>query len=469
MTNNPTQITLEFAKKLRKQRKPEIIIDPSIAIPHEAITWFIYQLEIESAVMYIYQSTGRAALNRKIYGNRDIWKNLDIELEKTNSDESKILIEITCLQRGKHHDSEPIGYLGFFRKDSFTDEEKIALVDITSFFGDYMYEIFELNRLQLAKYAIDKISKSYIINKKPGSYLRTCLGTVTRAMRAYSAYYATILDKKLIIEYYQKPKWDRPKFPYTFPQYDIPDTFSQLCYKNDFFQWVDLNKKSTLTEILENYSNNGKRDFEYLVGVSKVDKQPISVWIFQFTSKQIVFFDINKELITNVLSIAKNSVKYLFQRRSNKMIVDPIFKSNDTRIDERLLFTIMPFTEKWSDRIWDKILKPIALDEGMNPIRANDLYGRDIMEDIWQSILKSKIIIADITGRNPNVFYELGIAHTLGKEVILLTQRVEDIPFDLNRYRHIIYEDNYDGYEKLKNELKATIRDIIIIPNPSVV
>ena len=44
-----------------------------------------------------------------------------------------------------------------------------------------------------------------------------------------------------------------------------------------------------------------------------------------------------------------------------------------------------------------------------------------------------------MTGRNPNVFYETGYAHALGKHVILLTQEAKDIPFDLKHYQHIIY------------------------------
>jgi nucleoside 2-deoxyribosyltransferase len=81
--------------------------------------------------------------------------------------------------------------------------------------------------------------------------------------------------------------------------------------------------------------------------------------------------------------------------------------------------------------------------------------------DIWKGILKARIVIADITDRNPNVFYELGIAHTLGKPVILLTQKLTDIPFDLNRFRHIVYQDNLDGYDQLTKHLRASIREII--------
>lgn len=77
---------------------------------------------------------------------------------------------------------------------------------------------------------------------------------------------------------------------------------------------------------------------------------------------------------------------------------------------------------------------------------------------------QARIVIADITGRNANVFYELGLAHTVGKDVLLLTQAVSDIPFDLNRFRHIVYADNMDGYELLEKELRGSIDDILKSP-----
>ena len=144
------------------------------------------------------------------------------------------------------------------------------------------------------------------------------------------------------------------------------------------------------------------------------------------------------------------------------MIANPIFRSRDTKVDPQIVFVMMPFNEDWSNRIWIRMIKPTVEAESLQAIRGDDLYGRDIMEDIWKGILSSRMVIADITGRNPNVFYELGIAHTIGKPVILLTQNISDIPFDLNRYRHIIYADNMDGYDKLSRELTATIRELLL-------
>lgn len=159
------------------------------------------------------------------------------------------------------------------------------------------------------------------------------------------------------------------------------------------------------------------------------------------------------------MPILAESFAHLYQRRSSQMIIDPIYRGRDTKIVEGQCCTLMPFTETWSERVWKRAVRPAISDAGYTPMRADDMYGHDVMEDIWNMILKSEVVIADITNRNANVFYELGIAHALGKRVILMTQSVGDIPFDLNRYRHVIYEDNVDGFEYLQDSLKKYLNE----------
>jgi len=101
-------------------------------------------------------------------------------------------------------------------------------------------------------------------------------------------------------------------------------------------------------------------------------------------------------------------------------------------------FVIMPFGPKWSRIVW-KTVREALKDCGFDCIRADEQYGQQVLEDIWRGICEATIVIADVTGRNPNVYYELGIAHVLGRRVILLAQDVSDIPFDTRVYRHIAY------------------------------
>jgi hypothetical protein len=65
--------------------------------------------------------------------------------------------------------------------------------------------------------------------------------------------------------------------------------------------------------------------------------------------------------------------------------------------------------------------------------------------------------VADLTSKNPNVFYELGMAHAMGKEVVLLAQSLDDVPFDLRPVRTIIYDNDLAGYDELADRLRRTL------------
>jgi hypothetical protein len=134
----------------------------------------------------------------------------------------------------------------------------------------------------------------------------------------------------------------------------------------------------------------------------------------------------------------------------------PIFRERQFVFDEKLVFVLMPFSEPWSDRIWEKLRMTIE-SKGLRAERADNRYGAIITEDIWTGIMESRLLICDTTGWNPNVFYELGIAHTIGKPVILLTQPTHHLPFDTQGLRHLIYTDNPDGMRKLDEELPQWI------------
>lgn len=141
------------------------------------------------------------------------------------------------------------------------------------------------------------------------------------------------------------------------------------------------------------------------------------------------------------------------------------FPIGDVAPVPNLVFVLMPFTLEWSDRVWRRHIKPsitrIPHEPALICLRADDLAGHDVMVDVLENIIKSSVVVADTTGRNPNVFYELGLAHALGKRVILITQDVSDIPFDLQRFRHIVYADNSEGCEKLESHLARFVESYL--------
>lgn len=83
------------------------------------------------------------------------------------------------------------------------------------------------------------------------------------------------------------------------------------------------------------------------------------------------------------------------------------------------------------------------------------------MDDITASIRKAHLIIADLTGRNPNVFYEVGIAHALNKKVLLMAQSIEDVPLDLRHRRALFYEYSPRGCRKLEKDLYIHLQSML--------
>lgn len=124
------------------------------------------------------------------------------------------------------------------------------------------------------------------------------------------------------------------------------------------------------------------------------------------------------------------------------------------------VFVLMPFTTDLTF-IYREIIKPTV--EGLNYIckRADDFFtANKIMDDIEKAIREAVIIIADLSGKNPNVFYEVGMSHILKKKVILIAQSNDDIPFDLRQWRHIKYNTSKQGLIKLKKDIEKTIKEI---------
>jgi hypothetical protein len=103
-------------------------------------------------------------------------------------------------------------------------------------------------------------------------------------------------------------------------------------------------------------------------------------------------------------------------------------------------FVMMPFGE-WFDRYYQEIYVPAIKDAGFEPVRADELFTTgSVVEQIWEQIEKAKLLLADLSGKNPNVFYELGLAHAARKPVVFTAGQLEDVPFDLRHLRVIIYD-----------------------------
>ena len=104
-------------------------------------------------------------------------------------------------------------------------------------------------------------------------------------------------------------------------------------------------------------------------------------------------------------------------------------------------FVMQPFAAPLGD-YYEKIYKPAIEKAGLRAVRADaEIFGTGkIMDQVWSGINSARVLVAELTSRNPNVFYELGLAHALKKPVVLVTSREDDVPFDLQHIRVIHYD-----------------------------
>lgn len=137
--------------------------------------------------------------------------------------------------------------------------------------------------------------------------------------------------------------------------------------------------------------------------------------------------------------------------------------TNSTSVNSKLCFVVMPFNSDDLNDIYEYFLKPaIENNCGLKCVRGDDVFGSNIiMEDIRKSIENARLIVADLTDRNSNVFYEVGIAHALNKDVLLLSQSLNDIPFDLRHRRVLIYNNTPKGCKKLELAIVENIVSMI--------
>ena len=129
-------------------------------------------------------------------------------------------------------------------------------------------------------------------------------------------------------------------------------------------------------------------------------------------------------------------------------------------IEPALASAMMPFDASFNV-VYEAITRA-AEGVGLRCRRADDIWeNAAIIQDVVSLIDRSRIVVCDCSGRNPNVFYEAGIAHTLGREVILIAQSEADVPFDLRHLRYIRYLNNAEGRAGLLIALQARMQTLI--------
>ena len=147
----------------------------------------------------------------------------------------------------------------------------------------------------------------------------------------------------------------------------------------------------------------------------------------------------------------------MLSRHSKGMAVAPVFgrpKQLEKKID---VFVLMPFKTEL-EKLYTNHIKKMGEEMGVVIRRADDIVSTEpFMEKVWTGICSAKLVLAYCTQQNPNVFYEIGIAHAVGKRVMLITRSEKDIPADIKHFDYIPYVYDPEGTEQLIEKLRTFI------------
>lgn len=169
----------------------------------------------------------------------------------------------------------------------------------------------------------------------------------------------------------------------------------------------------------------------------------ISEWEFRRTHWAVKDIDLYRVLRESVIGSAALSPQVF--RFPTELVRDP-----------DLVAVMMPFDARF-DPVYEALREAVT-NAGLQCHRADDIWEHDhIMDDVIRLIWQARVVVADLSTKNPNVFYETGIAHSLGRDVIQIAQSINDVPFDLRSLRTIVYLPNGEGIMDLKNKVTARL------------
>lgn len=199
--------------------------------------------------------------------------------------------------------------------------------------------------------------------------------------------------------------------------------------------------------------------WETAAGAGFGNKPPLNEWIelrLEVLGSSIELFFNDVKVCSHTEKVQRGPVSMLFQSATE-------IKVKRIHIEPRAptCFVVMQFTDEY-DSLYRDVIKPVCERYGYEVIRADDSYTSGLLiEDITRSIRDSAVVIADITPDNPNVFYEVGYAHGIGKATILLSDRKRDrLPFDISGFRTVFYDNTIGGKGAVEESLSKHLGNI---------
>lgn len=151
----------------------------------------------------------------------------------------------------------------------------------------------------------------------------------------------------------------------------------------------------------------------------------------------------------------------LFSFRGNREALFGPMTIDDRRPNA---FIAMQFSEPYNE-VYRDAIRPLIEQIGYEPLRVDEISGPGIiLNDIWNHIAEASVVIAEISEPNPNVYYEIGVAHALQKPTVLLANKGTKLPFDLGPHRCIFYENSIPGRQRLLDALRSSLSSLLGLP-----
>ena len=222
----------------------------------------------------------------------------------------------------------------------------------------------------------------------------------------------------------------------------------RICEKFEFSNWMDVGLITGQADLINNHPrllrSLGFNDPDYdgcvvsvLEQIVKLDKENLSL-IERYLNDTFKVSDISEGVVSAVPCSPH------------------VFKIPSEPQDANLVAVMMPFDAAFNS-VYSAIGEAVR-SKGMKCARVDDIWeDSTIIQDVFTLIYRSSIVVCDFSGKNPNVFYEAGIAHTLGRPVIPLAQHESDVPFDLKTHRYIKYLANEQGLTAMSEKLAERI------------
>jgi hypothetical protein len=167
-----------------------------------------------------------------------------------------------------------------------------------------------------------------------------------------------------------------------------------------------------------------------------------------------------KEAYMKVARLMVEAAEEDIDHKQRTVRMNPAFNGRDFLVERDLCVVLMENKPSYVE-ICEDLIKPTVEGEGFRCLPCGDIFSTgSIIEELWCNLNRAALVIAEVTSGDPGVLYALGICHTVGKEIMMLTQRPDKLPFNFRHMRYYPYKNSKSGLEELALDIKSVLQHV---------